>query len=163
MQENITIKPLDRLLFAQGGLCFFCREPLAPTQASVEHLVATANGGGDHDGNLVACCKSLNNMLGSMPLKEKIGVVLNQKGQFKCPNGLQRKKTKQVNLADCYAKVVANLKQRKRAKPNKVRTLKNTIVSMFPKKLSPADVDALVEQLQDNREITITGSKVTYA
>lgn len=30
-------KPLDRLLFAQGGLCFFCKRPLSSAEASVEH------------------------------------------------------------------------------------------------------------------------------
>ena len=77
---------LDRLMFAQGGVCFFCKEPLPPAEASVEHLVASANGGGNNDENCVACCRSLNALLGSKSLKEKIQIVLNQKGQFKCPN-----------------------------------------------------------------------------
>jgi len=38
------------------------------------------------DENCVACCKAVNALLGSMSLKEKIQVVLNQQGQFKCPN-----------------------------------------------------------------------------
>src|SRR5512145_76431 len=79
-------KPLDRLLFTQGGVCFFCREPLPQSEASVEHLVASANGGGNGDDNCVACCKALNALFGSMSLKEKIQLVLNQKGHFKCPN-----------------------------------------------------------------------------
>jgi len=37
-------KPLDRLMFAQGGHCFFCKKPLSKSEASVEHLVASANG-----------------------------------------------------------------------------------------------------------------------
>ena len=87
-------KPLTRLLFAQGNLCFFCKGPLTAADASVEHLVAKANGGSNGDGNCVACCKSLNNLLGSMSLKEKIQVCLNQSGQFKCPNGVHRKVAK---------------------------------------------------------------------
>src|SRR5687767_9001118 len=79
-------KPLDRLLFTQGGACFFCREPLPQSEASVEHLVASANGGDNGDDNCVACCKALNALFGSMSLKEKIQLVLNQKGQFRCPN-----------------------------------------------------------------------------
>src|SRR5665647_3213554 len=80
-------KPLDRLMFVQGGICFFCKQPLPKAEASVEHLLASANGGGNSDENCVACCKTVNALLGSMSLKEKFQVVLNQKGQFKCPNG----------------------------------------------------------------------------
>ena len=52
-------KPLDRLMFAQGNLCFFGKEPLARADASVEHLVASANGGTNADDNCVACCKTV--------------------------------------------------------------------------------------------------------
>ncbi len=163
---------LTRLLFAQGGLCFFCKGPLPATDATVEHLVAKANRGSNDDGNCVACCKFLNNLLGSMSLKEKIQVFLNQKGQFKCPNGVQRKVTKAGPqapakatklLADRYAQVVANLKLRGSAKPGTVAKLKSTIASLFQNKLSPGEVDALVQQLENHRVISIAGSKVTYA
>ena len=70
-------KPIDRLLFAQGGLCFFCQQMLSPTEASVEHLVATSNGGSNDLDNCVACCKAPNTLLGSMSLKEKLRVMLN--------------------------------------------------------------------------------------
>ncbi len=79
-------KPLDRLMFAQGGLCYFCNIPLPKAQASVEHLVPLARAGSNTDDNCVACCKAINGLLGSMSLKEKIKVVLNQKGNFICPN-----------------------------------------------------------------------------
>ena len=164
-------KPLKRLLFAQGGRCFFCDKPLPATSASVEHLVAKANGGNDQDGNCVACCKSINQLLGSKSLKEKIQVCLNQKGQFECPNGAARKvakvapevsaKTKKF-MAECYEKVVANLNQRKTAKPGTVAKLKNTIASLV-KELSSDQVDTLVQQLRSRRVIFVTGSKVTYA
>ena len=80
-------KPLDRLMFVQGGLCFFCKKPLVKSEASVEHLLASSNGGSNNDENCVACCKAVNALLGSMSLKEKFQVTLNQKGQFVCPNG----------------------------------------------------------------------------
>ena len=73
-------------MFVQGGLCFFCEQPLAQGDASVEHLVASANGGGNGDDNCVVCCKALNALFGSMSLKDKIRAVLRQKGTFKCPN-----------------------------------------------------------------------------
>ena len=79
--------PMSRLLFAQGGDCFFCKAPLPKNEASVEHLVALSNKGADNDTNCVVCCKALNALLGSMSLKEKLQVVLNQKGKFICPNG----------------------------------------------------------------------------
>lgn len=164
-------RPLERLLFAQGGLCFFCKSPLPPAHASVEHLVATCNGGSNRDDNCVACCKALNALLGCMSLKEKIQVVLNQKGQFECPNGVQKKiaKTgppaspKATKLGTAYGQVVANLKQRGKAKPRTVTKLKSTIASLFQNKLSPEELDLLVQQLQGRGVISIAGSKVTYA
>ena len=53
-------KPLDRLLFTQGGECFFCHQPLPREEASIEHLVAVTHGGKDNDENVVACCQALN-------------------------------------------------------------------------------------------------------
>jgi 5-methylcytosine-specific restriction endonuclease McrA len=78
---------LDRVLFLQGGQCFFCAKMLSKAEASVEHLVPKAHGGNDHIDNLVACCTALNSFFGSMTPKEKIRAVLNQRGKFKCPNG----------------------------------------------------------------------------
>lgn len=78
-------KPIDRLLFAQGGLCFFCNKTIPKDQVSVEHLLPKSRSGSNADDNCVACCKSVNNLFGSMSLKEKIRVILNQKGNFSCP------------------------------------------------------------------------------
>ena len=61
-------KSLGRLMFAQGGQCFFCKKTLTKQEASVEHLLASANGGKNSDDNCVACCKTLNALLGSMTL-----------------------------------------------------------------------------------------------
>lgn len=172
MTHKIKISPLTRLLFAQGECCFFCKKPLTRIDASVEHLVAKANGGHDHDGNCVVCCKALNGMLGSMSLKEKIQVFLNQKGQFECPNGLKKKvvktsspsSTRATNLTpERYAQVVANLKQRGTSKPSTIKKLKRTIAELFQNKLSPHEVDALVEQLRSRRVISIDEERVTYA
>jgi HNH endonuclease len=79
------MKQLDRLLFEQGSECFFCRKPLLKAEATIEHLVATANGGPNHEDNCVVCCKTFNALLGSKALKQKIHVLLNQKGAFRCP------------------------------------------------------------------------------
>ena len=164
-------RALTRLLFAQGRICFFCKAPLPLTEASVEHLVARVHGGSDRDENCVACCKSLNALLGSMSLKEKIQVVLNQAGRFQCPNGAQRKvkKTEPEILpkptklvAERYAQVVAHLKKRGKAKPRTVPKLKNVIVALFQNKLSQHEVDAVVRQLESRRVISINQAKLTY-
>ena len=166
-------KPLDRLVFAQGGSCFFCKKPLLKSEASVEHLVASANGGSNNDENCVACCKAVNALLGSMSLKEKIQVVLNQKGQFKCPNGAgsaktdTQPKTTQKAPADTKSKndklklVVANLKQRGNSKPHTLKTLTSTVASILPKE-SEIERTALVQQLQAAGKFTVSGNKVTY-
>ncbi len=152
MSQKIMIKPLTRLLFAQGGRCFFCREPLPLTDASVEHLVARAKGGSDGDDNCVVCCKTLNGLLGCMSLKKKIIKARPQSSQRATKVGPER-----------YMQVVANLKQRGSAKPRTVAKLKSTIAALFQNKLSPDEVNALVHQLQSRCVISIAGSKVTYA
>jgi HNH endonuclease len=168
----MSIKPLTRLLFAQGERCFFCEQPLSVTNASIEHLVASSNGGSNRDENCVACCKPLNQLLGSMSLKEKIQIVLNQKGQFKCPNDAESKiretrsqtSPKATKVAERnYALLVINLKQRGNSKPRTLVKLKSMMAALFHNKLSDEDVEALVQQLQSRDEISVTGSKVTYS
>jgi HNH endonuclease len=167
-------KPLERLMFAQGGLCFFCKKPLSNADASVEHLVASANGGSNRDDNCVACCKALNALLGSMSLKEKVQVVLNQKGQFKCPNGTARSVSVRVGVqspkpvtaakptAERYSHVVANLRQRGDAKPRTVAKLTSTINALYQNKLPKDELSSLLHQLQEEGVITISGTKITY-
>ncbi len=79
------MKQLDRLLFEQGGDCFFCKQPLEKADASVEHLHAVANGGTSAEENVVACCKAVNALLSNKPLKEKFAIVLRQRAGFRCP------------------------------------------------------------------------------
>lgn len=167
-------KPLDRLMFVQGGLCFFCKQPLSKSEASVEHLVASANGGGNGDDNCVACCKAVNAMLGNISLKEKLQVVLNQKGLFKCPAGAgiskaARKpkaltKTPMATIAGdgILEMVLSNLGQRGNAKPRTLKTLTSTVGSLFPKGISPADLNALLEKLQSTGKVLVSEGKVTY-
>jgi hypothetical protein len=165
-------------MFAQGGLCYFCNAILPKAEASVEHLVASANGGSNADGNCVACCKSINSLFGSMSLKEKLKVVLNQKGNFKCPNGIGQiapstsvsKQPTPVPAAapikakvDNYSIVLADLKKRGTSKPRKVETLKSTISATLKKQITPAQLDALLKHLEVNGKITISGTKVAYS
>ena len=168
--------PLDRLMFAQGGLCFFCKQPLPKAEASVEHLFASSNGGSNKDENCVACCKSVNALLGSMSLKEKFQVVLYQKGQFKCPNdgGAARAMPLRVSIppkapastkskADNFNMVVANLAQRGNSRPRTLKTLTSTVASLFPKGIAEAEVTALIQQLQSTGKVSIAENKVSYA
>lgn len=161
-------------MFVQGGLCFFCKQPLPRAEASVEHLLAGANGGSSKDENCVACCKSLNALLGSMSLKEKFQVILNQKGQFKCPNGIGAaipngsSTTKRENpacvssTAENFEMVVENLRNRKSARPTSLKTLASTIRSV-QKGMADQEVDALIEQLKTSGKISLSGDKVSYA
>ncbi len=179
-------KPLERLMFVQGGLCFFCKQVLPKVEASVEHLLASSNGGSNNDENCVACCKSVNALLGSMSLKEKFQVVLNQKGQFRCPNGVSSVKaanpSKSLSAApkttpktppevpssaktkvDKLAFVVTNLKQRGNAKPRTLKTLASTIASLYPKGVTNAELESLLQQLQSTGKVIVKENKVTYA
>ena len=163
-------KPIDRLMFAQGSVCFFCKDPLKKADASVEHLVASATGGRNDDDNCVVCCKAMNALLGSMSLKEKIQVVLNQKGQFKCPNGSQRAAVKSAApdakpkaTTDRFSVVVTNLRQRGAAKPKTVKTLTSTIRSLFQTSITDKELTTLLQQLEAKGVLTVEGTKVSYA
>lgn len=158
-------KPIDRLLFAQGDRCFFCERALSPADASVEHLVATANGGSNDPDNTVACCKALNALLGRMSLKEKLRVVLNQKGEFRCPNGDAAGAPKSAGhqtATQRLALVVENLRKRGTARPRTVKTLSSTIGAMFQKKLTEQEVASLLGKLQAQGIVSISGTKVSY-
>ena len=172
-------KPIDRLMFAQGGLCFFCNSPLPKSEASVEHLVPTSRAGSNSDDNCVACCKAVNGLFGSMSLKEKIRVVLNQNGKFVCPNdpgtvvaaikatpATKPAVTVTPQKVDHYSVVLADLKKRGASRPRKVDTLKNTIraaVKNAKGSLSDAQLETLFKHLQVNGKVTVDGTKVSYS
>jgi len=168
--------PLERLLFLQGGLCFFCNQPLPKAEASVEHLHAVANGGTNHDDNCVACCKAVNRALGSMPLKAKIQVVLNQKGTFRCPNvqttpapvkvtkpqAQPPKPAAAPKKPDALALVVANLKQRGSSRPRTEKTLTSTIESLLTQQKVSGKAADLIAKLASSGKLSIADGKITY-
>lgn len=166
----MATSPIDRLIFAQGGLCFFCRGPLPRSEASIEHLVAKANGGGNGDDNCVVCCKSLNRLLGSLSLKEKIQIVLNQRGSFRCPNAQPAAKGARsftqaarpaapTPIDDNLRRVIANLQHRKDRRPRTLKTLTSTIVSLR----IPSDrAEELVQSLLKLGIVKVSGTKVEY-
>lgn len=176
-------KRLERLMFVQGGNCFFCKSPLPKPDASIEHLFASANGGGNNEENCVVCCKSLNAILGSMSLKEKFQVVLNQKGNFKCPGdigvagaaadaaivkaklpplALSNKPIGKNPKPDNFALVVANLKLRGNARPRTIKTLTTSITTLFPKGIAEDEIEAIIQKLQSTGAVTLSEGKVSY-
>ena len=158
------MKQLDRLLFLQGHCCFFCGRPIPVGEASVEHLVATSNGGVKADENCVACCKTLNFALGHLSLKDKLQAILNQRGPFPCPASADVDETAAAMNAphDRMAVVVEDLQKRGAARPRRVATLKNTMNAAFKMSLSDAELDGLVKALKARGYVTIDDNKVTY-
>lgn len=172
----MATKPIDRLLFAQGGDCFFCKQPLAKAEASLEHLVAQTHGGKDNDENLVVCCKTLNTLLGRMSLKEKLEVILKQRGKFHCPAKTaapENLPTKTVPIKPVspqpkpgtpLAIVVDNLKKRGSALPTSVDKLLNTIkTTLEHQKLDASLAEKLLAQLRSNKWISVTADRVSYS
>lgn len=161
------MKQLERLLFLQGQRCFFCQQPIPDGEASVEHLVAIANGGSNGDENCVACCKAVNAALGSLSIKEKLQVIQNQRGSFTCPR--TQKASSAVGAAptnseeERIAAVLEDLQRRGSARPRKVGTLKNTISAVFHKKLTGSEVDSLFATLDVKGYIVVDEQKVSYA
>jgi hypothetical protein len=67
-----------------------------------------------------------------------------------------------VAEGDKVGVIVKNLAGRGQSRPRKVKTLANTIYSLFKPKLEEGDVDQLIRDLQDQGYITLDGDKVSY-
>jgi 5-methylcytosine-specific restriction endonuclease McrA len=76
---------LEKLLYLQSNKCFFCGRVLTTAEASIEHIQPKSGGGNNADGNVVACCITLNRTFGSISLKEKIRIILDRAEKFTCP------------------------------------------------------------------------------
>ena len=61
------------------------------------------------------------------------------------------------------AVIVANLKQRGASKPRTVKTLSNTINSLFQKALAEDELAAILKHMEQQGLITVTGAKVGYS
>ncbi len=82
------LKPLTKLgkmLYLQGGNCFFCGRGLKEEDASIEHLNPKSRGGASTEDNEVVCHKTMNQVFGDMDLKRKFEFVLKAKAAFCCP------------------------------------------------------------------------------
>ena len=151
-------------------------------EESVEHLVAEANGGSNDDENCVACCKTLNRLLGRMSLKEKLNVILNQKGDFSCPGRIPKvaevahlpslapvvpvqamssTETVPLPLDEQVAIVVMDLHKRGNAKPGKEDRLLNTIRSaLVHKEAPPAGAEKVLEAMKNRGLISVEDGKI---
>ena len=153
----------------QGRRCFFCDETIPAGEASVEHLVASANGGSNEDDNCVVCCKALNSAFGSKPYKEKLRAVLSHRGQFVCPRQqtleLASSSPAPITVAptdDQLTLVLADLARRGAARPRKEKTLRNTIAAVFEKKLAEEELSDLLARLQAKDYVRMSDGKVDY-
>jgi septum formation topological specificity factor MinE len=161
------MKQLERLLLFQGNRCFFCDEAIPEGEASIEHLVASANGGGNDDENCVACCRSLNAAFGSRPYKEKLRAILSHRGRFKCPRDSAVKAAPPQGTSpeapqDRLTLVLTDLQKRGAARPRKVATLRNTIAAVFRKQISEDEVTALLSKLVASGRVIVNDQQVSY-
>jgi hypothetical protein len=58
--------------------------------------------------------------------------------------------------------IVKNLRQRGHSRPRKVRTLQNTINTLFTKKLEQSELDAIIDELTKRKLIAVKQNNVSY-
>lgn len=63
---------------------------------------------------------------------------------------------------DKIAAIVENLEGRGQSRPRKVKTLANTINSLFKSELGDAELTSLIRELQKRKYIRVSQDKVTY-
>jgi hypothetical protein len=164
------MKQLQRLLFQQGNRCFFCDAPIPEGQASVEHLEALSNGGAKSDENSVACCKTVNSVLGNLSVKEKLRIVLGQRRAFECPGRegfvLDPELTQPIvvgaSAEQLLPSVVENLRKRGAARPSTLPKLQNAVAASFPE-ASTETVSKVMLLLKEGGHVRESGGKLSYA
>ena len=70
--------------------------------------------------------------------------------------------SKSTSVDEQIAAIVKNLGGRGQSRPRKVKTLQNTINTLFTKKLDPAELNALVKELQQRKLIVVNQGNVSY-
>ncbi|SEG18901.1 PIN domain-containing protein [Marinobacterium lutimaris] len=63
---------------------------------------------------------------------------------------------------DMVSAIVKNLAGRGSSRPRKIKTLSNTINSLFTEKLSEKQLDAIVKNLEQRKYIRVSNSNVSY-
>jgi hypothetical protein len=167
-------KVLENLIFIQGSRCFFCNKHLPQQKASIEHLLATSKGGTNTDDNRVACCKTINGILGNKSIKEKFDIVLRQEGSFCCPEDKHAARdlpastslipvtaAPATNDVPAYEKVLDCLRKQPKARPATSKALKRA-VNNWLKNYPKANSDHVINQLIKSGIIAVDNDKVTY-
>ena len=67
-----------------------------------------------------------------------------------------------TSLDEKVAAIVKNLGGRGQSRPRKVKTLQNTINTLFTKKLSQQELNALLKELQKRKLIVVNQTNVSY-
>ena len=67
-----------------------------------------------------------------------------------------------TSIDEQVAAIVKNLGGRGQSRPRKVKTLENTINTLFAKKLEQKELKALVNELQKRKLIVVNQSNVSY-
>ncbi|MEX2496433.1 MAG: PIN domain-containing protein [Woeseia sp.] len=70
--------------------------------------------------------------------------------------------TKAASDDDKIAAIVKNLEGRGQSRPRKLKTLHNTINTLFTRKLEHSELASLIEQLKKLRYITVQEGRVSY-
>ena len=65
--------------------------------------------------------------------------------------------------AEKISVIVANLQQRGTSKPRTVKTLLSTVSSIFQKKLTEQELDALLKELEAKGYVAVNGAKVSFS
>jgi hypothetical protein len=153
---------LDRLLYEQGGRCFFCQALITRSEASVEHLLAVKHGGTKADGNCVACCKSLNSVLGSHTLREKFRIILSQPAPFRCPRDTLETTTTLAPPQSDLDKVISNLRKREGKLPKDWAKLHKTVSAVLQNPPAPT-VDTILAQLRERGLVHEDAGELKYS
>lgn len=70
--------------------------------------------------------------------------------------------TRAASPDEKIAAIVKNLESRGQSRPRKLKTLSNTINTLFTQKLEESELAALIEQLKELRYITVQEGRVSY-
>lgn len=163
------MKQIDRLIFLQGNACFFCGKGIPKGEASIEHLVAKANGGENSDGNCAVVCKSANEALGHLTIKAKIQVVLNQRGDFVCPSKVNDEVVIEASIdpissADEQFKIFAErFRKYDKNRPKTMSALKSVTHAIFKNKLEKEEVAFVIAMLLTKGYVNQDENNLTYA
>jgi hypothetical protein len=95
----------------------------------------------------------LNFLFGNMTLKQKMGVVLRQRGEFRCPRKLEHvqehESTAAVPTVDSglLAAAITHLDRRRASRPRTLQSLRQSLSDRFTKQLGDVSAAALVDHL----------------